>query len=359
VARATGGKGIRPILANVLVSAEHDEMMLVGTDLEIMMTCRLKAVVEVPGRYTISAKLLSEVVTTLPIENENAQIQFDQLEGNENTLQLSSGKAKSNLQIQGIEEFPPLPVLEGESFPRFDFPSHGLRKSLREVAIAVSTDDTNPSQKSICLSFLAGELRLIATDSRRLAVTKMTSVAYPPEFERNYLVPSRAVNEVIKLLEGTATINVGLFKEQLVFTNDRFLLITRLYDGKFPDYQRVLPKEFSRRLTCGHKDFVQALRTVNPIARHSSFMVRLDIGPNETRLWAESREEGTSEVFLSSKLEGEPINVAFNGKYVQDFLNVVETDEISLDLTTPSYPGVLKPVSPDNQFHYVVMPMTF
>ena len=359
VARATGGKSLKPILANVLLTAENDELCIVGTDLEIMMTSKMKAQVEAPGRCTISAKLLSELVSTLPVENEAALIQFHQEEENEHALVLTSGKVKSNLQVQGIEEFPPLPVLEGETISRFDCSSNLLKQALKEVFIAVGVEESNPTQRSVCFSFSGGDLRLITTDTRRLAVTKINSVGYPKEFERNFLVPSRAIPEVLKLLEDDESINIGLFKEQLIFSSKKFVLLTRLYDGKFPDYQRVLPKEFTRRLVIDHKEFVQALRAVNPIARHSSSMVHFDIGQNETRIWSESKQEGTSEVFVSTKLEGEPINIAFNVKFIQDFLGVAVADEISLEMTTPSYPGVFKPVGPDNQFNYVAMPMSF
>lgn len=360
VARATGGKNLKPILANVLLAAEDGEMRLIGTDMEIMVTSRLKAEVEASGKCTISAKLLSELVSSFPSDSDSANIQFLQEEGQDNVILMKSGKVKSNLQIQGIEEYPPIPVLEGETFPRFDFNSSILAKAIKEVFIAVGVDDSsNPTQKSVCFSFTGGDLRLVATDSRRLAVTKIQNISYPPEFERNFLVPSRAISEIVKLLESCATVNVGMFKEQLIFTTPSFVLLTRLYDGKFPDYQRILPKEFSRKVALNHKEFVQGLKSINPIARHGSQMVRFDVGPNETRLWSTSPEEGTSEVFLNSRLEGEPISIAFNVKFIHDFLGVVDTDEVSLEMTTPSYPGVLKPISPDNQFNYVVMPMSY
>lgn len=358
VARATGGKHLRPILANVLLVAEGEELRLVGTDLEIMVISRLKAEITVPGKCTISAKLLTEIVSTLPVENEKAIVRLEMKEDQENSIIVASGRAKNLIQIQGVEEFPPVPAVENESFPNFEHSSFDLRKALKEVATAMAVEESNPTQRSVCFSFSKGDLRLIATDSRRLAVTRLLSVSYPPEFEKTHLVPSRAVPEVLKVLENVEKVNVGLYKEQLVFTTTDFVLLTRLYDGKFPDYQRILPKECSRKVTIKHKEFLQALRSVNPIARHSSSMVHMDVGPNETRIWAESREEGNSEVFVSTRLEGEPINIAFNCKYLQDFLGVADCDEISLEMTTPNYPGVLKPLPPENPFNYVIMPMT-
>jgi DNA polymerase-3 subunit beta len=359
VGKASGGKNIKPILANVLISAENDELRLAGTDMEVLMTCKLPATVERPGQCTISAKLLTELVATLPVENENAVVTMESQEGQDNLVCLRSGKAKSHLQVQGIEEFPPIPVFETEPFPRFDFDSSLLKKALKEVAIAMGVDESNPTQRSVCLTFAEGSLRFVATDSRRLAINSIAAVHYPPEFERSFIIPSRSVPELIRLLEEEKTVNIGLFKEQLLFTARNFIMLTRLYDGKFPDFRRILPKEFSRRLSIKHKDMVQALRAINPISRHSNFMIHFEIGPNETRLWSESKEEGTAEVFISTTMEGDPIKLAFNGRFISDFLGVCDTEEVSVEMTTPSYPGVFKPKSPDNEFSYVVMPMTY
>lgn len=359
VARATGGRQLRPILANILMIADTDELRLVGTDMEIMVLSRIKATVEIPGQCTISAKFLTEVISTLPIDNDKAVLRLEQITEQEHVVILSSGRVKLNLQVQGVEEFPPLPDLNESTFPRFDLSYPGLHKSLKEVSIAMGIDESNPTHRSVCFLFSGGELRLIATDTRRLAITMLAPIAYPTEFERNFLIPGRAVHEILKFSETLETINVGLFKEQIVFTTPKSILITRLYDGRFPDYQRILPKECTRHLTLNNKEFHQALRTVQPLAKNSSQMVHFDVGPNETRIWAESHEEGMSEIFLSTRLDGEPINIAFNGRYFMDFLGVADTDEIVLDMTSPSYPGVLKPGHVDNQFNYVVMPMTF
>jgi len=361
VGRAVAGKGVRPILANVLLIAAPGEIRLVGTDLEIMAISRLPAEVEVPGQCTIPAKLFQEVVAALPAISDSENARFSQTvddEGSAPQIELSTGRGKYHLQVQGVEEYPPVPVFEGETFPRFDIASENLHSLLKQVQIAIGSEESNPVQKSVCFSFSEGGLRLIATDSRRLAVGVMPDVKYPPEFEKNFLVPGRAVVEILKLLEDGDRINIGLFNEQLLFISPNFHLLTRLYEGKFPDYNRVLPRESSRVLTLKSKELAQALKAVSPISRYSSGMVHLDVGPNETRVWAESREEGTSEFFLSSSLKGEPINVAFNGKYVQDFLGVVDSEDLMIEMTTPSYPGLFRPGLSAYDFKCVIMPMT-
>ncbi len=360
VGRAVAGRGTRPILANFLFDVEGEEIRLVGTDLEIMMFSRLPAKVEMGGRFTVPAKLLLEVVTSLPSSSETEFLDVKLVDGVENVIQLLCGRTKINLQIQGVEDFPPIPEIEGAEFPSFKISAEELKGKLKEVAIAIGGEEGNPSQRAVCLSFHPeAHLTMISTDSKRLAITRMEKLSFPKEFERSFLLPGRAVPEIQKLLEAEDSLGIGFFQSQLLFSNSKFQLLSRLIDGKFPDYNRVLPKECTRRLFFKRKEFVPALKTVMPLAKHSSSMVRLDMGANETRLWSESREEGMSEAFISSRLEGEPVSIAFNAFFLLEFMNVVNEESVVLEMTTPSYPGVLKPEAPGFQFTYVVMPMTF
>ena len=364
VSRAAAGKGIRPILANLLVSACGGEVQFVGTDMEIMMISRLQVKIDNEGHFTVPAKLIHELVNSIAPGSEKEVISFEVQdqgeEANPNLLRLESGRNHFNIQIQGIDDYPPIPSLEGETFPRFDVDTAVLEKGIKEVAISMGTEEASASQRSICLNFAGnGEIILVATDSKRLAVTTIGKVTYPTEFNGVSLLPARTIPELTKLLDECEKVNVGLYHKQLIFTTPKFQLLSRLIDGKFPDYNRVVPKEHSRCLTVIRKEFAQAIRTVLPIARHSSQMVRLDIGPNEMRVWAESREEGLSEVFVPSRLDGDPINIAFNGAFLNDFLVVLDEDDVALEMTTPSYPGVMKGAKADSKFLYVVMPMSY
>ena len=365
VVRAVAGKDIRPILANILILAANDELRLIGTDLEIIMIARLPAEVESECHFTIPAKLLSEVIGAMPVFGDDPRVTFELPEGQNNKIQLSCGSTKYDLQIQGIEDFPPIPTLEGEDYPSFEIASADFKRSIREAAIAMGAEDSKPSQRCICMNFAMGnephngQIVFVATDSKRLAVSTLSNVTFPPEFERTFLLPARAEPELLKLLDDASTVTVGLFSGQLIFTSPKFQLLTRLIDAKFPDYSRVLPKECSRTMTAHRKDLQQALKAIFPIAKYSSSMVHLDIGPNETRIWAESKEQGLSECFLPTTLTGEPLNIAFNIVFLLEFLAVLDEDSVVLEMTTPSYPGLVRTPSEDRSFKYVVMPMTF
>jgi len=359
VSRAVAVRGVKPVLANILITTGDNQLRLVGTDLEIMMISTISANIEEQGHFTIPAKLIQEILSCIPAEdNTQASFVIDNDTGNE--IVISSGRNRFNLQIQGIEDFPPVPVIECNDVPSFSVKSAPFATALKEANIAVATEDGNPVQKSIYFDFTNHERPVMAsTDSKRLGVTVVKELEIPEQFRRSYIVPSKAVSELNKLLDVSEEISLGLYKEQLVFSSNQFQLITRLVDGKFPDYNRVLPKESSRTLKIARRELTQALKAVAPIARNSSGLVHFDISAHETRIWSDAQDQGKAEMFVSTELQGEPINIAFNVKFVQDFLNVIHDEEVHLEMTTPSYPGLLKPGNPESEFKYVLMPMSY
>ncbi|NCB40800.1 MAG: DNA polymerase III subunit beta, partial [Erysipelotrichia bacterium] len=311
------------------------------------------------GHFTIPAKLLQEILSSIPTD-ESAQVSFELENQDASEITISSGRNKFSLQIQGADEYPPVPVFETEQMPMFTINNETTARALKEAAVAMSTEEGNPVQKSLCMDLSIADRPVMAsTDSKRLAVTLIGDMKVPEEFRKTFIIPSRAIPELQKLLECNESLTLGTYKEQLVFSSHQFQLITRLIDGKFPDYNRVLPKESSRSLKISRKDLTQALKAVAPIARNSSGQVRFDVSPNETKIWADSKEQGKAEAFVASELNGEPINIAFNVKFLQDFLNVIIDEEIILEMTTPSYPGLLRPANPESEFKYVVMPMSY
>jgi DNA polymerase-3 subunit beta len=359
VSRAVAVKGIKPILANLLITAHGSELRFVGTDQEIMMISTIAANVESEGHFTIPARLLQEILSCLP-GDDSAQVLFELDDDQSSEITISSGRNRFNLQIQGIDDFPPVPVLETSEIPSFSISCDSFAKALKEANVAVAVDDGNPVQKSIFFDFSTQSRPVMAsTDSKRLAVTVVPQLDVPELFRRSFIVPSRAIAELYKLLDGNESISLGTYKEQLVFSSQHFQLITRLVDGKFPDYNRVLPKESSRVLKINRKELTQALKAVAPIARNSSGLVHFDISQNETKVWSDAKDQGKAEMFISSELTGDAINIAFNVKFMQDFLGAIIDEEIYLEMTTPSYPGLLRPVNPESEFKYVLMPMSY
>ncbi|MBF0545898.1 MAG: DNA polymerase III subunit beta [Candidatus Riflebacteria bacterium] len=357
VGRAVALKGVKPILANVLLLASENEVKIAGTDLEIMVTSKIPAKVEKSGQCTIPAKIFLENVGSLYSASGEKEVVLSQLDGTENQIEISAGRGKFNLQIQGIEDFPPLPVVENQDIPSFEIDSELLKKPLQQVAIAMGMEEANVTQKSICFAFQDESIKFTATDIHRLAISKVDKIQFPKEFQKNFLVPSRSIPEILKILDHGDKIRISLLNEQLLFISKKFNLLTRLYDGRYPDFNRVIPKNINSKIKLKSHDLLMALRVVSPIAKLNAGMFFLDTKTNETRIWSNSLHEGTTEMCISSELEGDPIEIAFNVKYVTDFLSVIDSENVLIELITPGFPGLFKPENTETDYKYVIMPM--
>ncbi len=357
VSKAVAVKGPNPMLSNLLVTAGEGKIRFVGTDQEIMLISTMEANIENEGHFTIPAKLIQEILGSVTIEG-NELVEFELINEESGEMELRCGRSKFTIQIQGIDGFPPVPVLGGEDTVLYEAKCEGLSRAFKEASVAMSVEEGNPVQKSICIDFSDGTKPMMAsTDNKRLAVTAVRDFEVPETMRQTFIVPSRAIPEIQKLLENNETIKFGLYKDQLLFSSDKFQLITRLVEGKFPEYKRVLPKESTRTLKVNRKALAQNIKAVNPISRNSNNLVHFDINANETKIWADAKEQGRAESFVPSELIGEPISIAFNAKFIVDFINVIDDEEVVVEMTTANYPGLFKTGNLDSEFKYVVMPM--
>ena len=359
--RAVAQRGAKPVLANLLMTARDGELRIVGTDDEIMIISRVQAEIEEPGFFTISAKLLIEIISNFP-DQDDSQVNLAIYPEKNNILVLSSEKTEFHLQVQDIADYPPVPPIETAEFPSSRINSEVFIQALKEGSIA-SSSEGSPAHKSICLDFETGDgLKVASLDGKRLAATYFENIEVVEQLKQQFLLPTRAVDELKKIVTLEPELKMGFYREQLVFINNKITIISKLVDGKFPDYNRIFPKEFSRRIKINKKDLTSALKAIFPIARlgiTEVVVVNLDFEAHEIKVWADTPQYGSSEIFINCELEGEPISTSFNAKFFQDFLSVIEDEEVILELTTPNYPGVLMPGNLESHFKYVMMPIIF
>ncbi len=357
VSKAVATKGAIPVLSNLLITAADGKIRFVGTDQEIMMISNMEANTEESVNFTIPARLIQEILSSITAESTDL-VEFELIDEERGEMELRCGRSKFTIQIQGTEDFPPVPVLGEEDTSLFDAKCEGWSRALKEASLAILQEEGNPVQKSICFDFSDGTNPMLAsTDNKRLCATMVKDFQIPENMKQIYIVPARAIPEVQKLMENNETIKFGLYKNQFLFSNEKFQLITRLVEGRFPEYKRVLPKESTRFVKVNKKALAQGIKAVNPIARNSNNLVNFSISANEIKLWADAKEQGKAESFVASELNGEPLSIAFNAKFITDFINVIEDEEIVIELTTANYPGLFKTGNLDSEFKYVVMPM--
>jgi DNA polymerase III subunit beta len=364
VGHAVSGRSSLPILSHILIQAEGDGLRLVATDLELGISCRIPASISEAGALTAPARTLTEVLANLPDKGEVA-LSVDK----SHTVRVNC--QKSDYKILGLpaEDYPSLP--EVPDSVSFSVPQARLREMIRHTLFAVSTDETRAILTGVLLVFDGSSLRLVATDTHRLA--SISSDVLDGNGMQNAIVPSRALNELTRLLtDAEGDVKVILSNNQIQFDlpgEAGIQIVSRLIEGQFPNFQRVIPTAYTRRLVIPSEELLRATRRASIVARENSNRVILRTVDDRLVLTAESQTVGNAYEEVEVHKEGEDISVAFNSKYLLDVLSVVDTEHVYLELTEPLKPGVMRPApaqqseeagapqAPD--YLCVLMPMQF
>jgi DNA polymerase-3 subunit beta len=353
VSRAVTGRSTLPILSNVLLEVKGDHLRLLTSDLEMWVDCSIPASDITEGAVTLPAKILNEVVASLP----EAEVRIAAEDGNAVTL--TCGKSRYAIQGLAPEEFPSLPEVEGGV--SLSVPQAGLRRVVRSTEFAASADETRAILAGILFVWDGQKLSLVATNMHRLAIDSMMIESAPGGQVRT-VVPARAVREVLRSLsaepEPTARLHLG--ENQAVFDLGHVIITSRVIEGQFPNYERVIPSEAEHTLRADRHELLAALRRADIVARTEANKVILRLEPGSLQIEAESAEIGRAHEEVPIEIEGEQTEIAFNAEYLIDALEVITEERVQIDLTGPLSPGVVKPLSAgrgESPFLYIIMPM--
>jgi DNA polymerase III subunit beta len=357
VGRAVAVRSTLPITANVLLATDNGRLKLAATNLEIALSHWLGGKIDEEGAITVPARLLADFVNSLPAE------QID-LELPARSKQVKLTCARNSATIGGLdaEDFPPIPSVEGEATISLD--PEPLKRAITKVVFAAATDDSRPVLTGVHVALENREMTLAAADGFRLAVhTLALSVDVPERVE--VIVPARALSELNRLLtdeDDAVLMMLNAARSQVLFKLKNSELVAQLIQGSFPNYSQLIPQSFASRALVGKDAFLQGTKTASIFARDGSGIVRLqvqageDSTPGKLTIYARAEEIGDNQGEIDATVEGDPAKIAFNGKYLQDVLQVLDADRVALETSSPSSPGVIKPVGSDEYVH-VVMPM--
>lgn len=341
-------KGVKPILANILIEAENDKVKFVGSDGDVMSIAETAADVSKPGKVTAPARLLSELISTLATDSlfpVSVELVGD-------SLKFEAGKSRFEIRTLDAEDFPPVPTIDTE-FMQID--SKEILTALKQVFIAAGGDG-NPVQQSVFFGFAEMPV-FAATDSKRLAFKELPEMKVSEGMKAPFIVPVKAAKEFIALLNDADDASLGVFKGSLVLKTDKCVFLSRLIDGKWPDYKRVVPKESSIEAKFYRKEFLSAIKSMIPIARDRSNMVKFAFKNDSVSIFAESPDKGKAQTEIKCEKSGEDIEIAFNAQFIQDFLLTNDCEEITLQMTNSSYPGLFVSGN-ETPSKYVVMPIS-
>lgn len=356
VGRAVATRSTLPITQNVLLTTEQSMLKISATDLNMAMTTWIGAQVEEEGAITVPARLLSDFVNSLPPERIDIEASSQPL-----GLNIKCVSFESNISGTSADDFPPIPAVEGGLAAKIE--PEVLREAIGRVAFAAATEDSRPVLTGVKTEISGDDFKLAAADGFRLAVYS-GKLAEPPNEDIEFLIPARVLNEINRLLgtqQKAVEFTVTPSSNQALFRVEDVEIVSSLIAGNFPNYNQLIPQSYTTRVVLDSDDFLRATRTAAIFARDGSGIIRLQMWSGEDdapgRLTVSSRAEevGDNEGQLGAAVEGEDAKIAFNAKYLTDVLDVLN-GEVAMEVSSPSSPGVLKPVTGDDYVH-VVMPM--
>lgn len=335
-----------PILANVLLETEGDALRVTATDLAVGARVSVPAKVASPGAITLSARKLAEIVKELPAAPLSFKVQ-------ENAwVVLRCGGVSYKLVGLAAEDFPAVVPTASPAWVSLD--GKVLKEMLGRTAFAMSHDESRYALNGVLLSVQPGRLRVVATDGHRLA---LASRALPNGAgTATGIVPRKAIQEVMRVLGGGEEVQVALVENQFILRMPNFLLVARLIEGQFPNYEQVVPKGHPCRLAVSRSALAAALRRVSVLSEERTKPVKLLLSPGSLKLSAHNPELGEAEESLAVDYSGEELAIGFNSRYVLDALGAVETDEVVAELKDGLSPGIIRSVEGEEYF-CVIMPM--
>ncbi len=342
--RATSTRATLPVLSGLRLSLEGNQLRLTGSDLDLTITTEITVSGGNDGVAVLPAKMVVDIVRSL----EGGAVELD-TEGDE--AHISGGRSNFKLHTIPADEFPNLIDPDGEQVV---LQAADLAEGLKQVVRAASTDESRPILTGVLLAAEGQGLRMVSTDSYRLAVRDLPGTTALREGQ-TVLVPSRALNELARVLQDDTDVRLVLGERDASFSVGELHLTTRLIEGEFPNYRGLIPSAQPNRLQVGRQGLLDAVRRVRLMARENS-PVRLTMSDGLLELRAVTLDVGEASEQLDATYEGEELTVAFNPEYLVDGLEVTPGDEICLETVDSLKPALIRPIGSED-FLYLLMPV--
>jgi DNA polymerase-3 subunit beta len=356
VSRAVAARSTLPVLGNILLATDNGRLRLSATNLELGITCWVGAKIEEDGSVTVPAKTLVDLVNTLPQD----KVELD-LNVRTQTLNLVCGRTQAHLKGIDAQEFPLIPCADLDN--SLELNVEDFKEMINQVAFAAATDEARPILTGVLAKIDGGTLKLEAADGFWLAV-RTASLSSPAETPVTAVIPARALAELARIIGADEPVYMSLppGRGQVIFHHGNVELVSQLIEGNFPDLTSVIPKKYTTRTVLPTEEFRKACRTSDIFAREAAHTARLkikpgsELEPGHVSISATSAETGDNVAEIDATVDGVPVEIAFNVKYLVDVLNVITTPNVALETSTATSPGIIRPVGRDD-YLYVAMPM--
>ncbi len=337
-----------PILSNVLLEKRGNHLTLLATDIEIQITTSTEAEGDADGAVTVGARKLQEILRSLPDSTEVSLVMEDK------RLQVRGGKSRFSLQTLPADDFPRMTLTEGE-IKEFSVSQRSFRQLLGKTQYSMAAQDVRYYLNGLLLQVDGKELRAVATDGHRLAYASVEIEAELPRQE--LILPRKTVLELNRLLVDTDdALHISLASNQIRFAFGSIVLVSKLIDGKFPDYERVIPASLRNHMVVRRQTLMQAMQRAAILTNEKFRGVRIVLADNSLKLIAANAEQEEAQDEIEVDYQGEALDVGFNVGYLLDVLNNVQVEEVQWSFNDANSSALIS-LPGNDRFKYVVMPM--
>lgn len=351
VSKAVNYKSPLPILTHILFKTEgEDKIKLLSTDLELGIETIIKAQILKGGSFCIPARVITDIVTQLIDEDVVLELK-------EKILEIRTNNSKYNINILEEEDFPVFP--KPKNIPNLVLEKKNFKKTIKDVIFASSqTEDMRTTLTGVLFNIKGQNLTLVTTDGRRLAkVEQLLKEVFPKE--ERLIIPAKSLQEVQRIATEEGEILVFINEGQVFFKFDETTIYSRIIDGKFPNYNQVIPSSYNIKIIINREKLLQSLRRALILAceKDSPKLIKIELSKNKMIITSATADMGNAyeEIELEEK-EGNNIKIAFNGKYIADFLSNVSPENVVMQFTHSEGPTAMR-LEKDNNYLYIIMPV--
>jgi DNA polymerase-3 subunit beta len=351
--RFASTKAQLPILGNILISTQKSKIYVSSTNLEISASVQVGAKIEEVGEISVPAKVISELISNLPKETIT-------LSGEKEQLKVSTSGFSSTILGMDSSDFPKIPNSVNKE-KSVTFLREEIIKSLSQVSFATSTDETRPILTGVLFVFGKNTLSLVATDGFRLSRKKI-SVTEGKEISGTVVIPKGVLGELSRSVFGDEELFFSLKEKekQAIFGIGDTVLTSRLLEGDFPEYEKIIPKSANIKILLDKEEFLRAVKLASIFARESANVVKIKVLKESIKVSAESGSAGSQDTSVDAKVENtgpdKDFEISFNFRYLEDFLHSVTGEEIQMEFSGVDKPGVFADTADTNYLH-LIMPV--
>lgn len=345
VARVASGRSTLPILSNVLIKTVGTRLSIAATNLDIAITCLVGSKIAQEGSITVPARLMQDFVSSLPAGVIDLKL-------TDNKLNINTDKYQSVINGVAADEFPVMPAIKNGS--KWKINAKILKEGLQQVAVACSNDEARPVLTGVYFHTSGGKLLIVATDSYRLAEKTLTKI----DDEIDLLVPGSAMQDLLRILaDFEGDVQVTNDDQQVLFKVGDIELVTRLIEGKYPDYKKLIPKQFATSANLKKADFLNIAKVSSLFARESAGSIKIEVseGDSQVSIRSVASQLGENTASADAKASGDD-DITLNSRYLIDGLNALSEEEVTIGFNGKLEPCVIK-AGKASDYTHVIMPL--